>query len=189
MANECLERNTMREPPSPPTEQSADSALVVLNPDAPEQSLQAVTPEAAVEDTLYVLLVYPIAEYYRRERAHAQAGMTYRHGVKSLANEASRVAARTARDCLGSDVDVETMGAIGNRHERVTDVVDEHAIEQVYVPGSRDTLRDRIRALLGLPSALERALPDGVTVTVTEDLTDAANDGDIPPGVPIQSDK
>lgn len=179
----------MREPPSPPTEQSADSALVVLDPDAPEQSLQAVTPEAAVEGTLYVLLVYPMAEYHRRERAYTQAGMTYRHSVTSLANEASRVAARTARDCLGPDVDVETMGTVGKRHERVSDVVHEHAIEQVYVPGARDTLRARIRALLGLPSALERALPDGVTVTVAEDVTDAADDGDVPPGVPIHSDR
>lgn len=179
----------MHEPSSPPTEQATDSALVVLDPDAPEQSLQAVTPEVFVDGRLYVLLVYPMAEYHQRERAYAQAAGTYRHSVTSLATEASRVADRTARECLGRDIDVETMGAVGKRRERITELVHEHAIEQVYVSGSRDTLQDRLRALLGLPSALERALPDGVTVTVAKDVTDAADDGDVPPGVPIQSDR
>lgn len=173
------------------TEPSAGGTLVVLDPDAPETTLRRAVPDAAAGEHLHLLLVYPDSEYERRERAHAEAGVSPRRGVHGLADEARRVAERVGKRCLGPGADFGATGAVGRRRERIVEAVEEHAIERVFVSGSRvtrGTLRERVLAFLGRASPLDRALPEGVTVTTIEDRSGAADDGAVRSGLSPRSD-
>jgi len=178
---------------SPPnaSEPSSGGTLVVLDPDAPGTTLRRVVPDAAVDEPLYLLVVYPDSEYERRRRAHAQAGVRSGRGVHDLADDARRVAERVGERCLGLEADFEAMGAVGPRRERVAEAVEERDVERVYLPethGPRGTLRERVRALLGLSPVFDRKLPEGVTVTTTDGLAARGGDGGTRTGTSTPSD-
>lgn len=172
-------------------EPSTGGTLVVLDPDAPGTTLRRIVPDAAVDEPLYLLVVYPDSEYERRRRAHGEAGVTAGRGVHDLADDACRVAERAGERCLGPEADFEAMGAVGPRRERVAEAVEERGVERVCLPGTHGphgTLRERVRALLGLSSVLDRKLPERVTVTTAGDLAGRGDDGSARTGTSTPSD-
>lgn len=158
------------------TESTTTSILIVLDPDDPDTTLQAVVQDAdANAAEIHVMRVFPTAEYEQRRRDRIDAGVPGPYTIEQLTNEARRIARRVGREYLGPD-GFEAMGAVGRNRDCIRRAVRTHDYDRVYVADHQHSIWQRLLGVADLSTELTRALPDVVSVVSTDDVVGPGTD-------------
>lgn len=151
------------------TNPNTNRVLVVLNPDDPDTTLQAVVRETGTSDAeFHLLVVFPTAEYEARRRARIDAGVTAPYTLDSLAEEGRRIARRVGRGYLGPD-GIEPMGAVGDTPDCIRRAVQTDDYSRIYVTERPHSIWQRLLGVETLSAELTRVLPDVVSVVTVDD--------------------
>lgn len=177
---------------SPTAEPTADSTLVVLDPDHPGTALRATLEYLDRHGDLYLLVVFPMAEYEARRRARREAGVTAPYTIDHLEAEARRIAHGVGREWLDpAGAEFEAVGAVGRPRDCVQMAVEERGCTRVFVAAPQRTLWQRLLGVQDLPTTLIRVLPTVVTIVSVDSGVDAPSDpadGDVVDDLVIDSD-